>query len=159
MKKAANSRKTITSPRQETVTPSVDLRFAPVVEAFVNDRQVSYGKMFASMGLKINGKIFAMHVKGRFVAKLPRERVDELVRLGKGEYFDPGHGRLMKEWVALTDDTPSWVDLARQAHHFVRGHDTGVTLRFAKRRVTRTPKASLRAKLIGLGFAAKPALL
>ena len=61
------------------------------------------------------------HVKGRFVAKLPRERVDELVRQGKGEYFDPGHGRLMKEWVALTADTSSWVDLARQAHRFVKG--------------------------------------
>ena len=37
--------------------------------------------------------------KGQFVAKLPRERVDELVRLGQGEHFDPGHGRKMKEWV------------------------------------------------------------
>jgi TfoX/Sxy family transcriptional regulator of competence genes len=59
------------------VTPNVDPRFAQVVGAFARDRQVSYGKMFASMGLKINGKIFAMHVKGRFVAKLPRERVDD----------------------------------------------------------------------------------
>jgi hypothetical protein len=39
-----------------------------------------------------------MLVKGRFVAKLPRGRVDELVSGGSGEYFDPGHGRLMKEW-------------------------------------------------------------
>jgi TfoX/Sxy family transcriptional regulator of competence genes len=125
MKKAANTRKKITSPSRETVTPNVDPRFAPVVEAFVKDRQVTYGKMFASMGLKINGKIFAMHVKGRFVAKLPRERVDELVRQGKGEYFDPGHGRLMKEWVALTGDTPSWVELAREAHRFVKGIKAG----------------------------------
>jgi len=33
--------------------------------------------------------------------KLPRERVDELVEPGAGHRFDPGHGRLMKEWVAL----------------------------------------------------------
>jgi hypothetical protein len=98
----------------------VDARFAPVVEAFVRDRQVSYGKMFASMGLKVNGKIFAMHVKGKFVAKLPKERVDELVRQGKGDYFDPGHGRLMKEWVALAGGRPSWVELAREAHRFVK---------------------------------------
>jgi hypothetical protein len=32
--------------------------------------------------------------------KLPRERVDELVEAGAGHRFDPGHGRLMKEWVA-----------------------------------------------------------
>jgi TfoX/Sxy family transcriptional regulator of competence genes len=98
----------------------VDPRFAPVVEAFARDRQVSYGKMFASIGLKVNGKIFSMHVKGKFVAKLPKERVDELVRQGKGDYFDPGHGRLMKEWVALTGGQPSWVELAREAHRFVK---------------------------------------
>jgi hypothetical protein len=34
--------------------------------------------------------------------KLPRERVDELVEAGAGHRFDPGRGRLMKEWVALT---------------------------------------------------------
>jgi hypothetical protein len=61
-----------------------------------------------------------MHVKGKFVAKLPKERVDDLVRQGKGDYFDPGHGRLMKEWVALTAGRPSWVELAREAHRFVK---------------------------------------
>jgi hypothetical protein len=65
---------------------------------------------------------FSEHPAGKFVAKLPRDRVDELVRLGRGEYFDPGHGRLMKEWVAVADGTTSsWVDLAREACRFVRG--------------------------------------
>jgi len=68
----------------------------------------------------VKGKIFAMLVKGKFVAKLPKKRVDELVRLGKGENFDPGHGRLMKEWIALDGGTTSWVELAREAHRFVR---------------------------------------
>ncbi len=57
--------------------------------------------------------------KGKFVAKLPKDRVDELVRLGKGEYFDPGHGRLMKEWVVLGSATASWAELAREARRFV----------------------------------------
>jgi TfoX/Sxy family transcriptional regulator of competence genes len=99
----------------------IDPSFAPVVEALANDRHVTYGRMFASMGLKVNGKIFAMLVKGRFVAKLPKERVDDLVRTGKGEYFDPGHGRLMKEWVVLDSEPGSWVGLAREAHRFVKG--------------------------------------
>jgi len=30
-----------------------------------------------------------------------KDRVDELVSGGNGEYFDPGHGRLMKEWVTI----------------------------------------------------------
>ena len=117
--RTAGTGKKITPPEKEGAV-EVDPRFAPVVEAFVRDRQVSYGKMFASMGLKVNGKIFAMHVKGKFVAKLPKERVDELVRQRKGDYFDPGHGRLMKEWVAVTGGQPSWVELAREAHRFVK---------------------------------------
>ena len=40
--------------------------------------------------------------RGELVVKLPRERVDELVETGAGHRFDPGHGRLMKEWIALT---------------------------------------------------------
>jgi hypothetical protein len=44
---------------------------------------------------------FALVVKGELVVKLPRERVDELVDAGTGRRFDPGHGRLMKEWVTL----------------------------------------------------------
>ncbi len=39
--------------------------------------------------------------KGKFVVKLPRQRVDALVATGEGERFDPGHGRLMKEWIAF----------------------------------------------------------
>jgi len=95
----------------------VDPRFAPVVDALARDRRVSYGgKGFGSSALKLNGKIFAMmSSKGKFVVKLPKDRVDELVRLGVGRYFDPGHGRLMKEWLAVDVGTGSWVELAREA--------------------------------------------
>jgi TfoX/Sxy family transcriptional regulator of competence genes len=107
--------------REQPAAADVDPRFARVADAFRGDRRVTYGKMFASMGLKVDGKIFAMQVKGKFVAKLPKARVDELVGDGKGTYFDPGHGRLMKEWVSLNGDTPSWLELAREAHRFVGG--------------------------------------
>jgi hypothetical protein len=56
--------------------------------------------------------------KGRFVVKLPRERVDELVGRGQGRYFDPGHGRLMKEWLEVGGPSISWLELAREAHAF-----------------------------------------
>ncbi len=99
-----------------------DEGFAPVVAAFANDRHVSQKRMFSSDNvLNVNGKIFAMLVKGKFVAKLPKHRVDELVRDGDGEYFDPGHGRLMKEWVAVPAGKVLWVDLAQEAYRFVRG--------------------------------------
>ena len=101
----------------------VDPRFAPVVAAFKKERDVTYGgKGFGSSGLKVSGKLFAMmSSKGKFVAKLPKARVTELVEQGKGEYFDPGHGRLMKEWVALDALPMSWVALAKEALRFVRG--------------------------------------
>jgi TfoX/Sxy family transcriptional regulator of competence genes len=97
-----------------------DPRFSRVVAAFAGDRQVTTGKMMASVGLKVNGKIFAMLVRGKFVAKLPRDRVDEIVRSGAGEYFDPRRdGRLMKEWIVLSGARPSWTELAKEAHRFV----------------------------------------
>lgn len=100
----------------------LDPRFAPVVEAFAKDRGVSQKRMFSSQNvLNVNGKIFAMLVKGKIVVKLPRERVDELVRARKGGYFDPGHGRLMKEWIAVEAGKVNWVDLATEAYHFVKG--------------------------------------
>lgn len=102
--------------------PNVDdPMFAPVVAAFAPDKQVDQGKMFGSVGLKVNGKVFAMVVKGRLVVKLPKERVDALVASGIGDYFDPGHGKLMKEWVAVTGTKPSWVDLSKEAYGFVKG--------------------------------------
>src|SRR4029453_3725964 len=74
--------------------------FAPVVAAFARDPPVGRKRMFSSsVVLNVNGKIFAMMVKGKFVVKLPKVRVDGLVAAGKGEYFDTGAGRLMKEWV------------------------------------------------------------
>jgi hypothetical protein len=100
---------------------AIDPEFAPVIEAFARDRQVSRKRMFSSQAvLSVGGKIFAMHVRGKFVAKLPRERVDDLVAAGAGEYFDPGHGRLMKEWVAIAGHDVPWIELAREAHAFVK---------------------------------------
>lgn len=74
----------------------------------------------ASCGLKVKGKIFAMLVRGRLVVKLPRHRVDEMIEGGKGERFDPGHGRLMKEWVVVFAEKESWVSIAREAYRFVK---------------------------------------
>ena len=116
MKRAGARRRRDRTSKAPGAAP-VDPRFAPVVDAFARDRQVSYGgKGFGSNALKLNGKIFAMmSSKGKFVVKLPKDRVDELVRLGVGRYFDPGHGRLMKEWLAVDVGTGSWVELAREA--------------------------------------------
>ena len=105
-----------------TTPNTIDPSFAPVVAAFAKDRHVSRRKMFSSSAvLNVNGKIFAMLVKGELVAKLPKERVDELVSGGKGKHFDPGHGKLMKEWVAVGAGKVPWIGLAKEAYRFVKG--------------------------------------
>jgi len=101
--------------------PAVDPRFAPIVAAFRHDPAVTCGKLFSAIGLKVDGRIFAMFPKGQFVAKLPKARVDELIRQKRGTAFDPGHGRLMKEWIAMCGHEELWLELAREARRFVGG--------------------------------------
>lgn len=106
--------------RKKAQGPEIDPRFAPVVQAFAGVRGVKAGKLFASYGLKVKGKISAIFGKGRLVVKQPEERVDEIVTAGKAERFNPGHGRLMKEWAAFQSEEAQWVELAREAYKFVK---------------------------------------
>jgi TfoX/Sxy family transcriptional regulator of competence genes len=76
--------------------------------------------MMSSYGLKVSGKIFAMFGRDKFVAKLPKSKVDALVDAGAGERFNPGHGRVMKEWIAIASYPESWVELATEAYAFVK---------------------------------------
>jgi hypothetical protein len=92
---------------------------AAVVDAF--ERIKPGARTFGSNGLKVNGKLFALFTQGTLVVKLPKDRVAALVASGVGKPFDPGHGRLMKEWLAVTSTKAGWVDLAKEAHRFVSG--------------------------------------
>lgn len=95
--------------------------FGAVADAVEHDPAVSTGRMFGSTGLKVGGKIFAMLVKGKLVVKLPRHRVEELIADGSGAAFDPGHGRVMKEWVTVDPSAADdWIRLAEEAREFVR---------------------------------------
>ncbi|MGH8774472.1 MAG: hypothetical protein ACRDWI_04620 [Jiangellaceae bacterium] len=73
-----------------------------------------------SEGLRVSGKIFAMLVKDELVVKLPKARVEELTVLGDARRFDPGHGRLMKEWATVRPSTAErWRALVEEARAFV----------------------------------------
>jgi len=102
---------------------ALDPRFESVVKALAKERGVTYGgKGFGSSALKVGGKIFAMmSSKGEFDVKLSKARVDELVRDAAGSYFDPGRGRLMKEWLAVSAGPKRWLPLAKEALAFGRG--------------------------------------
>src|SRR5262249_9698571 len=62
-----------------------------------------------------------MTPRAEFVAKIPKARVDELLDQGVGERFEPGPGRVMKEWLALDRHPERWTALAEEAYQFVKG--------------------------------------
>lgn len=98
---------------------STEQLFSEVKARFSSVLSVAPGKMFGAEGLRIDGKVFAMRVKGNLVVKLPARRVDELIALGVGMRFDPGHGRLMKEWIQIVPGKADWTDLSVKARSFV----------------------------------------
>jgi hypothetical protein len=114
--------------RKNSEPPEIPRAFQPVVRAFAEDPAVTVGPGWGQGGvvLKRGGKIFTMLVRGDFVAKLPRERVDELVSQGTGARFDPRHdGRVMKEWLVVRMAAArQWPSLAREALAFAEA--TGV---------------------------------
>ena len=104
--------------------------FESIAASLVQEDGVTVGakgkKGFGSSALQVRGRIFAMvSSRGEFVVKLPKARVAELAEDGVGHPFDPGHGRLMKEWLALGPATTDVrTALAREALGFVRGTRT-----------------------------------
>ncbi len=118
--------------RKKAADDGDDPRFAKVLEAFANEPKyapvlAAYasgkaqgGRKFGSNGLKVNGKLFALFTRGKLVVKLSKVRADGLVASRAGEYLDPGHGRKMKQWVEIGSTAVSWVELAKEAHDFVK---------------------------------------
>ena len=95
--------------------------FAAIALALAGEPNVSVGssgkKGFGSSALQVGGRISSNR---SFVVKLPKQRVEELEAKGVGQRFDPGHGRLMKEWLSLTAaSSKDWLSLAREALRFV----------------------------------------
>jgi hypothetical protein len=101
--------------------PTFD-RIAAVLRAEgAADTPAASGRGFGAGALKAGGRIFAMPAQGTVVLKLPAVRVEALVAAGRGRRFDPGHGRVMREWIALAGSEDGWLDLAREARAFVGG--------------------------------------
>lgn len=101
--------------------PEAKQRFDQLAAGLLGDPGLEQGTGFGSApGLRTGGKIFAMLVKGELVVKLPKDRVDELIAAGDGARFDPGHGRLMKEWASVPPtSSEDWERLAGEALRFV----------------------------------------
>lgn len=105
-----------------TANPTPEERYSTLVEALIGRPGVALagGMMRASGQLRVNNRIFAMLVVDRLVVKLPKKRVDALVAAGAGVRFEPGPGRVMKEWLSLgVDSAEDWLALAEEALEFV----------------------------------------
>lgn len=73
-----------------------------------------------SVGLRVGGKIFAIYNDGELILKLSRERVAQLIDSGSGRPWGPGTGRIMKEWVAISEAASGeWAGLAAEARSIV----------------------------------------
>ena len=104
---------------------TAETRYQALVEKFTaidGVTGIAEGKGFGSSGqLKVQGRIFAMLVRGELVLKLPPHRVAELVAERHGIHFDAGKGRPMKEWFVLSPTSgKSWASLAQEAFDFVK---------------------------------------
>lgn len=89
-------------------------------DAMLSQKAVSEKKMFGTTALCVGGKVFLFPWKENLVFKLPEERVQQIIAAKKGEYFDPGHGRTSKTWVAVYPSARrQWSKLMDDARAFV----------------------------------------
>ena len=93
-------------------------RFDDIADGYTSRPGVSYGQIWHNDGLKVNGKIFAMTVRGELVVKVPAAQARGLVEGGSGRPFEPRPGRAMKEWVVVADDG-DWPALIADAYAYV----------------------------------------
>jgi hypothetical protein len=99
-------------------------RFEDLVDELAGSEGVTpppRGSGFGRSALRFQGRIFAMHVRGALVLKLPAERVEALVRAGEGVHFDANKGTPMREWLSLDPGSSlPWLPLATEALDFAR---------------------------------------
>lgn len=106
--------------------------FDPIAETFLTREGVDIGRMFASEGLRVRGKIFAfVALDGGVMIKIPAPRTEQLIAAGEAERVVM-RGRPMREWVIVpATQAEHWGPLMEEAYAFVDsitpGTDTAST--------------------------------
>ena len=103
-----------------TASNAAAARLQRLTERYANDSRVTPGKMLVSQGLRVDGRFFVALVDGQLLAKLPRDRVAELIASGIAQPFASGKGRVMREWALISHSASRrWSALADEALTFV----------------------------------------
>jgi hypothetical protein len=97
--------------------------YRSVIESLLGDPAVSEAQMMGMPCVKVANKIFGgLSSDGALVAKIGRERVDELIDAGRAHPFDPsGRGRPMRDWAKLPAPSDDWLAFANEAKAFAAG--------------------------------------
>jgi len=111
--------------------------YATLVRRFADQPRITLpsskrGK-FGSNALKVDGKIFAMLVRGALAVKLPLAEVQSAAIAGRGEPLSMGRGRVMKEWLLVNEPPRRWYPIAERARAFVAGDRRESPIRTAVR--------------------------
>jgi len=109
-----------------TADIDAEFAFADLVSAFSRQPAGSLGgdaptsRGFGSRALTVDGKTFAMLVRGDLVVKLPRPRVDAPVANRRAVRFAANQHREMREWARCSPaDHSAWVTRAVEALAFL----------------------------------------
>jgi len=94
--------------------------FDPIARHHLERADVDLGRMFASEGLRVRGKVFALvSFDGELMLKLPAARAAELVEADDAARVEMA-GRPMREWVFVpTANASLWEPLVEEAFAYV----------------------------------------
>jgi hypothetical protein len=98
-----------------------DQTFRAITERLLgSDPDIELKHAFSSPGLRFRDRIFAMHIHGDLVVKLPPGRCEQLDSDGAARPFRVGQ-RIMREWVVVGPEREfEWDALADEALDFAR---------------------------------------
>jgi hypothetical protein len=95
--------------------------FWELAEELLNESGITRSTMMGHPCLRIRGAFFACVERntGHLVIKLPADRVQELVRLGRALPFAP-NGLVFREWAAFSKpNRKQWTAMLTEARSFV----------------------------------------
>ena len=93
--------------------------YEEIKEHFSKDKQVVVNSGSGAQGIKYKKKMFIMFYKGDLVIKLSPERIQEVIKIGDGEAFDPGTGKPMKDRVKILQSKKNlWISLSEESKDY-----------------------------------------